>query len=330
MIIFLYGEDQFRARKKLNDFKEKFFRDVDASGNSIIALSGESSNMEKINESISASSLLTKKRMIIIENLFLNKDQLIFNQLNDYFNDRKTEDNIIIFLDKIGLDDKLPKYKSNLFNTLSKEKYAQEFKALSNTETTNWTKNEIEVRGGKISVSAAMELTSLLGNDLWQISNEVDKLINYKASQKLHLGDNEKGTIIETDDVRKMVRGRFDENIFALTDAISARNKQSTVKLFEEQIEAGLTDIYLLNMITRQFKILMQIREALDSGHNSRKITTLLKLHPFVVQKGISQVRNFNINTLKNIFKKLIEIDYSMKSGKAEIKLMLSLLITKI
>ncbi len=330
MIIFLYGDDTFRARRKLDEFKKRFLREVDKSGNSLVVLDGSISTMEEINESISSSSLLTKKRMVVIENLFLNKSQAIFNQLNDYFKKRKNEDNIIIFLDSISGTDKLPKYKSELFKTLSKEKYAQEFKTLSNTEATNWSKKEVEARGGKISTSAAMELTSLLGSDLWQINNEINKLINYKASQKLHLGDDEKGTEINIEDVKGLVRGQFDENIFALTDAISARNKTQAAKLLEEQVEAGLTDSYLLTMIVRQFKILMQIRQALDSGLTSRKIITLLKLHPFIVQKGIGQARNFNLNTLKSIFSKLVEIDYLMKSGKADVKPALSLLIAKI
>lgn len=348
MIIFLYGEDSFRSRRKLNDLKDKFLREVDPSGNSLVILDGESATMEKINESISASSLLSKKRMVIIENLFLNKTQTIFNQLNDYFKKKKKSDlpagssclpagrsakagdNIIIFLDSISSEEKLPKYKDSLFKTLVKEKYAQEFKSLSNTESTNWTKKEVEARGGKISASAAAELTSLLGSDLWQINNEIDKLINFKAGQKLHLGNDEKGTVIEKEDVKNLVRGQFDENIFALTDAISARNKSAAVKLLEEQIEAGLTDSYLLTMITRQFRIMLRIRQGLDSGLTSRKLITLLKLHPFVVQKGINQVRNFTLVSLKSILSKLIEIDYLMKSGKGEIRPMLSLLIARI
>lgn len=330
MIIFLYGEDTFRSRRKLNELKERFLREVDPSGNALSMLDGEKITIEKINEAISASSLLSKKRMVVIENLFTNKSKTIFNQVNDYFKNKKETDNIIIFFDSLGGSEKLPKYKSELFKFLTKQKYAQEFKPLSNTEITAWTKKEIEARGGKISNIAAAELASLLGSDLWQINNEIDKLINFKASQKLDLTDSEKGSIIEIEDVKKLVRGQFDENIFALTDAISARNKAQAARLFEEQIEAGLTDSYLLTMITRQFKILTQVRQALDSGQTGRSMASQLKIHPFVVQKATSQVRNFTLPVLKNIFSKLIEIDYLMKSGKGEVKPALSSLIAKI
>ncbi len=83
-------------------------------------------------------------------------------------------------------------------------------------------------------------------------------------------------------------------------------------------------------MIIRQFKILLQIRQSLDSGLTTRKIMSTLKLHPFIIQKGINQVRNFSLINLKNTLNKLIEIDYLMKTGQAEAKIMLNLFAFKI
>jgi len=330
MIIFLYGEDGFRARRKLNELKERFLREVDKSGNSFLVLDGEKATMEEINESTAASSLLAKKRMIVIENLFANKSKTVFGQIEEYFKKKKSEDNIVIFLDGISGKEKPPKHKSGLFDFLRKQKYAQEFKALSNAEAAAWAKKETEARGGKIGRQAAAELVSLVGNDLWRISGELDKLISYKAGLKSALAGAEEAAEIKTDDIKNLVKGQFDENIFALTDAIANKNKIAAARLFEEQMEAGLTDGYLLNMIIRQFKILMRIRQALDCGLTSRKIINLLKLHPFVAQKGISQARNFSMDSLKNIFNKLVEIDYETKSGGTDAKTRLSLLIARV
>lgn len=335
MIIFLYGEDTFRSRQKLKEMKEKFLREVDPSGNSLVVVDGETANMEKINEAVAPSSLFARKRMIIIENLFANKGQTIFDQALLYFKEKTdkkevADDNIIVFWDPIAGGEKLTKTKGDLFKLLKKQKFAAEFKLLSNTEVIVWAKKEIEKRGVKVSREAVTTMASLLGSDLWLINSEIEKLINYKSSQKFELGGDGEGVVIENNDVLHQVRGQFDENIFALTDAISAKNKALAMKLFEEQLEAGLTDAYLLNMITRQFKVLLQIRQALDSGLTQRKIINLLKLHPFVVQKGINQSRNFSLDPLKNIFKRLIEIDYLMKTGQGDAKTLLSLLIAKI
>lgn len=330
MIIFIYGEDTFRSRRKLNELKEKFLREVDPSGNSLTALDGATASMEKINEAVSPASLLSKKRMVIIENIFLNKGKPIFGQLVLYFKTKKIEENIIVFWDGLIDGKKLSQDKKELFKFLSKAKYTQEFKALSNTEAMAWTKKEVELRGGKINREALLFFTSLLGSDLWQIDSEIDKLLNYKLSQKLALAANGRGAIIEAEDIKNLVSGQFNERIFALTDALSIRNKKEAAKLMEDQLGGGLGESYLLNMIVRQFRILIQIRQALDAGLTPRKIINLLKLHPFIVQKGVNQARNFSLNSLKNILTQLVRIDYLMKSGQADVKTMLSLFLAEI
>jgi len=349
MIIFLFGEDTWRSRQKLKELKDKFLRDVDASGSSLTVVDGRAALLKDLKEAISASSLLARKRLVIIEEIFSNKSTSIFVALNNYLADRRPvkNDNIIIFwdsraktkktknkeellfTDSAGRDKPLAKAPLGLFKFLLKQKYTQQFNQLSNTAATNWAKKEIERRGGKISLPATQLLTSLVGGDLWQLNNEIDKLLNYKLASQPKLTES-KETVIETSDVEKLVRGSFDENIFALTDAISIRNKALAAKLLEEQIEAGLTNSYLLNMFTRQFRILLQIKQALVVGHSPRKISSELKIHPFVAQKGVSQASHFSLPQLKNILNQLVNIDYQMKSGGIGIETALNLLIAKI
>lgn len=333
MIIFFYGEDTFRSRKKLKELKEKFLREVDSKGLGLTVLDGERADWEKINQAIGAASLLSRKRLVIIENIFNNKNEIIFRELPFYLKDKKRSqgDNIIVFWDSLsGSGQKLSQAKADLFKMLAKQKYAQEFKPLSNSETAAWVKKEIESRGGKISRPAVLILSALLGSDLWQINNEIDKLVNYKAGQKLHLAGAEEAVTITEADVKEIVQGVFDEKVFALTDAISNKNKKLAVKLYEEQLESGKSDDYLFNMILRQFRILLTIRQALDSGFSARKIASTLKLHPFVAQKSIIQVRNFSLVGLKDILGQLVRIDYLVKSGRLDGRAALSSLIVRL
>jgi len=349
MIVFLYGEDTFRSRRKLKEFRDKFIREIDRSCSSISVIDGTKASIEEIGQVASPGTLLAKKRMIIIEDLFFNKTPSIFQQVYVYLKDKKSvkDDNIIIFWDSrvktkkiknkesgmlsdaAGRDRVLTKQSAQLFNFLVGQKYSQQFHVLNNTEITAWIKKEILCRGGKISSQAAQALAGLVGDDLWQINSEIEKLLNYKSASQPKL--TKAGEVmIEERDVEGLVRGSSDENIFALTDAIANKNKTLAIKLLEEQVAAGLTDSYLLNMIIRQFRIILQIRQALDSNFTSRKIISILKLHPFVVQKGISQANRFSLSTLKHILNQLIRIDYSMKIGQADILTMVDLLVAKI
>jgi len=351
MIIFLYGQDDFRSQQKLKEIKAKFIKEIDSSANSLTTLDGQISDIKKISDTLSARSLLASRRMIIIENIFLNKGKTIFVEALDYLKKIKAdiEKDIIIVIremsiktgktgkqavtvDSIGKEKPLLVKPQALFSYLVKQKFSQEFKLFTNTELINWIKKQVTGQGGNITNQAAQTLISLIGNDLWQINNEINKLINYKIGLEPSIipGNNSANKSIEVVDIEKLTKGKFDENIFALTDAISNKNKALATKLLNEQYAAGLTDNYLLSMFTRQFKILLQIRQALDSGLTSRKITSELRLHPFIIQKGISQVRNFNLFRLKQILDKLLSIDFDMKNGRIDGQTMLNLLIAKI
>jgi len=344
MIIFLYGQDSFRSRLKLNELKDKYLREVDKLGSGLKIINGAKVSFSEITAAISPSSLLSKKRLIIIEDVFINKEKIIFEKLDEYFKNIKQDDNIIIIwesnikikkfknvpapmlLDLSGKEKPLLKKQAELFKFLSSQKYAYSFNLLSNTELANWVKKQTVLRGGKISAKAAEMLVGLVGNDGWQINNELDKLLNYKTAGKLTPG----GADIEIEDVKNLVRGNFSENIFALTDALSVKNMALAVRLLNEQIEAGLSDGYLLNMFTRQFRILLQIKQALESGSSQRQIAGQLKLHPFVAQKGIEQARHFTLPVLKNILSQLTKIDYEVKSGQSDYLTGLNMLIARL
>ena len=337
MIIFLYGSDTYRSRQKLRELKGKFKREIDPAGNSLMTIDGESASLERINEVVSAPSLFSRKRMIVIEKIFSNSGKELFSAAAEYFkkfasakeaadNQDTDRDNIIVFWDDTNGD----KLSANpLFKFFSQIKFKENFQPLSNTQAVSWIRNEAKKRGVTVRQQAAVHLTSLFSGDLWQIKNEVNKLVNYKLGQTGQLvGGGE--IIIEVADVDMLARGSYDENIFALTDAISNRNKSRAVELFENEIEAGVTESYLIHMIIRQFRILLQIRQGLDLGQTSRKIINRLKLHPYVVQKSMGQVRNFSLPVLKKIFSSLLEIDRRIKTGQSDLKTALDLLIAQI
>jgi DNA polymerase III subunit delta len=327
MIIFLYGEDTFRSRQKLKELKDKFIKEVDPSGSNIFVLAGEKATINDVNEAVRAQSLFSRKRLVVIENIFANKGEKTVEKIYEFFKKEfgkkeKADDNIVVFWDETTGE----KVTNKLFKYLSEQKFAQNFKKLSNTETANWLKKEIAARGAKARPAAVVLLASMFSGDLWQLNQEIDKIINYKKSQLL----TESEAIISEEDVALLCHGNVDENIFALTDAIGAKKKALAISLLEKEMEAGVAETYLLTMVIRQFRILLQVKDADTNGMSPRKMASQLKLHPFVVQKCLAQINSFTLPQLKNIFSGLVEIDKKIKTGQADFKTALSLLLVKI
>lgn len=339
MIIFLHGEDDFRIKRKLSELKEKFRKDVDPSGEAIVSFDGIKFVFDDFNTAVNSGSLFVRRRMIIVENVFQNKDKEIFSKLLDFVKKDKVdlkeqgesdnnpqEGNILIFFDEnIGAHP--TKVRKELWQHLASSKFSQEFKKLTNTEINSWIKKEASRLGAEISIQVSTELASILENDLWRIQSELEKLVNYKEGMKLLDG----GVLeIGKEDVENMSKGAFDNNIFAFTDAIGSKNKTLALRLFEEQMQSGISFDYLLTMTIWQFKRLLQVRQALDLGYGARKITTDLKIHSFVVQKSINQVRTFELEYLKNILRELVDINKKIRESGAEPKMLMGLFIAKL
>ena len=348
MIIFLYGEDSFRSRQKLKELKEKFLREVDPSGHSLITLDGETVTMEKINEAVGASSLFARKRMIIIERLFLNKSQTVFDLILNYLKSNfagdgkkvgegakeprerkgtKKENNILVFWDEVG-EEKVKKNKIGRF--LVDQPYAYCFKPLSNTQAVSWVKRAVARQGATIQHQAAINLVSLFGSDLWALNNEIKKLISYKRGQTTGNGSQQANVVVNREDVMAMSVGSLFSNIFALLDAISHQQKGLALSLLEKELAAGTAENYLLYMLVRQFKILLQVRECLNQGQTARVIASRLKLHPFVVQKSLLPARRFSVAVLKKLYQELLDVDKQAKIGQINIKTALSRLLVEI
>lgn len=323
MLIFIYGQDTYSSRQKLREFRDKFLKEVDPSGNDIVRVDGSCVTMEQINEVVSPSSLFSKKRLIVIENIFSNSSKIVQDQVCDFFRDRQDNENIIIFWDEIS-GKKMG--RSKLFKFLSTQKFVQKFDLLDDIRLGGWIRAEFDKKGAQINAQAVAKLIGMFGGDLWRLNNEINKLVAYKKGEV----DKDVTVGVGVEDLDKMSVGEIDENIFALTDAISLKNKSLALELLENEIITGSAPIYLLQMIMRQFRILLQIKQLVEEGKNKNEIVSQTKLHPFVVQKSMAQSKNFSLPVLKIIFDKLVGIDQGVKTGTVDLVTVLDLIIVKI
>ncbi|HRY63352.1 MAG TPA: DNA polymerase III subunit delta [Patescibacteria group bacterium] len=309
MIIFLHGLDTFRSKEKLKMFKEKFVREVDKSGLNLVELNAEKININDLNKAISTQSFLAKKRMVVIKNIFDQRKALQTEVLEllkaGKFRDGK-DDNILIFWDEE------PDKRTALFKYLEGSKFKEEFEILKNNELTRWIIKKVEAKGGQISKMNADTLASKSDGNLWALNQEIDKLLAVCQGREIGREDLETSSLVKLDD-----------NIFNLTDAIGNKNTKLALKLLHESIEGGANEIYLLTMIVRQFRILIQVKAALEEGPadtaggrgNYRALAQSLGIHPFVVQKALPQAMKYSMEQLKAIYRRLLEIDLKLKTG---------------
>lgn len=327
MIIFLHGPDTFRSRRKLKQIKDKFIKEIDKSGLNIETLDGATLETSEFEKAVSTPSFLAEKRLVIIENLISkNKGQKIQKEILETLSKNGLKDTIIVFWEE-GPNGS--KYKSKtstrrsnlLLARLKKEKYAQEFNLMTENEVYHFATAEIKDRGGNIEAQALRSLTDLVGNNLWQMSSEIDKLVAFAKNKP-----------ITVDDIQNLVKTKLDDDIFKLTNALGQKNKKMALKLISDQLKNGTSPIELLSKIIWQFKNLLSVKSFIEEngdGYASNRLTYQLGLHPFVIKKTLSQVRSHDLSDLKKNYQHLLKIDYKLKTSQINPEVLFDLLVVK-
>lgn len=319
MFIYLHGPDTFRSRQQLKKMIAKFKTDRDPQGLNVVVLDIEKEETGNVLQQILAAPFLAERRMIVLENLLSatgKKD--LQEEIFDRIKDKKIpESNVLLFWE--SADKPKTDVAKKLQKVLSKEKFAQEFTELKGVQLSSWIKQEIEERGHKIHPQALQYMVANIGTDTWFVHSLVEQLISYKEE-------------ITIADVELFLDERADDNIFNLVDAIVEKQPKQVFRMIREQYAQGKDPQYVFAMILRQFRILLELRDAYDREDNilSSELAKKLGLHPFVVKKSLPFVKRYNLGYLKNIYKALLEFDIKTKTGQGDQSVFLDLFVGRL
>jgi DNA polymerase-3 subunit delta len=132
---------------------------------------------------------------------------------------------------------------------------------------------------------------------------------------------------VSAQDVRRLVAYVAEADIFEMVDALGRRDIRRATALLHRMLDEGKAPLYLLAMIVRQFRIMIQVKELASLGANPDETSKRLRLHGYVVKKALAQARNFSFDELTSMYDSLAEYDAAIKTGKIDDDLALDLLI---
>jgi DNA polymerase-3 subunit delta len=172
-----------------------------------------------------------------------------------------------------------------------------------------WVGEQFARLGAKADGDACRALVEMVGDDLDELSTEVDKLATWAAGDQITLRD-----------VEQMAAGRAETAIFSLTDAWGRRDVGAVLSAAESIMERSHRprSAELMRIIASLVNHVGRVRRCqrlADQGIRARDAAGTLKMHPFAAEKAFAQAANFSPEELGYAIVRLAELDAASKGG---------------
>ena len=181
-----------------------------------------------------------------------------------------------------------------------------------------WISKQAEGMGGRFAPSAAHALASLVGNETQVALQEIRKLLEYANYQRA----------VEQEDVELLTAVTAQANIFEMVDALAEGNASKAQRLLQVLMEMDRESVF--GMVVRQFRLLIQAREALDDGLSLDQVGKEMGQKAFVTRKMVGQAQRFTLPRLESLYHQLLEIDEAVKTSQMTLETALNLLVVDV
>ncbi|WP_432647254.1 DNA polymerase III subunit delta [Mitsuokella sp.] len=138
------------------------------------------------------------------------------------------------------------------------------------------------------------------------LDKEFDKLALFSKERRIT-----KAELVE------VFSGLPEVSVFALLDAISARDSKKALLLLHRQLADGTYFTVLVALLTRHVRQLWQAKELMKKGIRGKALAKPLELNPFIAEKLGRAAAAFPEPVLKRAMLMLIDADYTLKTGQA-------------
>ena len=330
-VYILRGDDREQIESRLHDFSARL-GEPDMAEMNTSHLEGKSTSLNDLRSAALAMPFLTERRLVIMEEALhpfagrgKEKDREAFTTLLESL--PQTTALVLVIPDS-------RKYRKGTFEweTLKNNhwlikwtnQHAEQVMILdcalpTDAEMTQWVRAKAAELGGSLTPAAVSILVEYVGNNTQRAVQEITKLLTYVNYDRP----------VDDDDVHRLTAQEQQASIFDMVDAIGDRDGQEAVKTLHILLEDS-DPLPLFGMIVRQFRLLLQAREILDSGGSQADIAQQLKQHPYVAQKISGQARHFSLPALESVYHRLLQIDVKGKSGGMDVGLALDVLIAEL
>lgn len=307
------GEENFLKEEAINSIRNTLFPDTISANVNTEIYSASEIDIDTIIQKARDLPLWAGKRLIIVKNLE-RIPRTAWHKFSGYLA-HPNPSTYLIFMSE-GAD-----RKASFPEEFKKNGIIIEFKPLSKAKMIQWIKNRAKITGFGITDEAIELLIELIGEDLYALSNEMEK-----ASLLLDKGHK----IIGREEIIRVAGDHRVRSIFELISAIEKGRLEDSINVLNKLIEYGESPLGILGIIARHYRILIEVKSMLKKGLSKSEIARRIKRSIYNVEPLITHAKAISNNRLEEILKKILDTDWKIKSDFHSPRLALEMLIIEL
>jgi len=327
-ITFLFGAEEFLIEESLGKLIDKFIPDYKDNYN-FKKFSSSEITFANLFDFANSFPMLGNEQFIIIkdfENYFkgrISKDNVNLKMLNKYLENPPTTTKLIILCTDSKLNGLTKKKTFKIpahYKSLVESSEIIEFPKIYPNNFPSW----LEARFAKFGKSTDRETIELIisqtSESLRDLSNQVDKIINYIGERKN----------VKADEIMDLVGQSKENNIFELQKCVSERNIKKSINISENMLTYSRQEIYIVSVMTNFFRSVLRLTEAASVSSDKFEIARTIGASPYFMDDYYKALRNYSLAEIENIFIHLTGTDIALKSTSEDGTSQITKLLVKI
>jgi DNA polymerase III delta subunit len=169
-----------------------------------------------------------------------------------------------------------------------------------------WIAARARLHGVKLEPDAVTTLASAVGADTERIEQEVKKLGAYAGQ-----------AAVTVSDVRTLVSGAIEADVFELTQAVVRKDARTAIATLERLIADGNAVQQILALLLWQFRVLL-FASAMRSNADAERMAKAIRSSPYAIQRATAFARRVTRADVLRAYEAIYAADQVIKTGRAE------------
>lgn len=307
-VYILYGEEAYLRNQYRDKLKSALLGEGDPMN--LHYFEGKGIRAAEVIDLAETMPFLAERRVIILENsgLFSHGGEELAAYLES-----PSETTYFVFVE-LTVDK-----RSKLYKAAAAKGRAIEFSAQDEAVLRRWILGFLKKENKKITERDLNLFLEMAGSDMANIKGELEKLLCYCLDRD----------VVTAQDIEAVCTRQVNNQIFDMINAVAEKQQKKAMDLYYDLLTLKEPPMRILSLITRQFNLLLQVKELKDRGIDSNTIGEKVGLKGFIARKYVTQASKFREEDLRRALADCIESDEAVKTGRMNDVMSVELLIVK-